>query len=264
MMPQMPMGMPMMPPGMDPNQQQMQQFMNMQMQMMQNMMAMQQAQFTGQQPPQMNGYFDNSQRPMSMASQQSFNGTPSGQGRSRTMTNPPPGWSPSLGPGQTRPASAMPQFTGSYAPSVAGLTVNGGGPGYTPSIAPSERSNVGQPTRYRPVSNYGDVSGRSQSMTSSNTLQAFTRQQSSQALPGTPFNGSTVQTPKSTIRVIDKAKGAPKSALVRAPDEDEDDGWAEMRKKREDKKKSRWTMGRKSKATNGDEAALGELYQNMD
>jgi hypothetical protein len=76
-----------------------------------------------------------------------------------------------------------------------------------------------------------------------------------------------VQTPKSTIRVIDKAKGAPKSGLGRPAaaqqDEDEDDGWAEMKKKREEKKKSRWTLGRKSKNNEVGEE-LGELYQSMD
>ncbi|SMQ52619.1 unnamed protein product [Zymoseptoria tritici ST99CH_1A5] len=260
-MPMLPMGMPMMPQGMDPASQQMQQFMQMQMQMMQNMMTMQQAQFNGQNPQN----FAGSQRPMSIASHGSFNGL---HQRSMTMMNPPQGWSGSSGPGQPRPNSVMPQFGNSHAPSVAGLAVPGSQPGqgYTPSIAPSERSNVGRASRYRPVSQFDDLSGRTQSMTSSHTLQAFTRQQSSQNVPGTTFNGTTVQTPKSTIRVIDKAKGAPKTALggKQVLDEDEDDGWAEMKKKREDKKKSKWTLGRKGKNSAAEEqAALEELYQGI-
>lgn len=265
MMPQMgmpQMGMPQMPvtPGMDP---QMQQFMQMQMQMMQNMINMQQAQL-GQsaQPPQDNGFLDPN-RPMSMASQQSYHGAPQNQGRSMTMMNPPAGWNRNYSPSQSRPASAMPPM-GSYAPSVNGLNVNGGGPqpGYSPSIAPSERSNVGMPSRYRPVTQYGDASGRTQSMTSSLTLQAFTNQQSAPN-PGTSYNGTHAQAPKSTIRVVDKPKGSPR--MTSTPAEDEDDSWADLKKNREVKKKSRFTFGRGKKDSSvSQEAPLSDLYQNMD
>jgi hypothetical protein len=172
-MPQMPQMPPQMMAGQDSNQQ-MQQFMQMQMQFMQNMMAMQQ-QNMGQapMPPQMpgNGFLSPSpSRPMSMASQ-----APNG-GRSMTMMGPPSNWGQQPQQG-ARPGSSFQQ----YAPSVHNLQA-GPGAGYTPSIAPSERSNIGMPSRYRPVSTMNPDNammsgGRSQSMTSSLTLQAFTNPQ---------------------------------------------------------------------------------------
>lgn len=270
MMPQMPQ-MPM-----DPGQQQMQQFMQMQMQLMQNMITMQQQQMgqQGAQTPQpqmqqqagdyLGVNFNNMQRPMSMASQHSqLQPQAPNQGRAMTMMNPPAGWNQAGQSGAPRPNSAMPLSNGSYAPSVSGLNISGGGPGpgYTPSIAPSERSNVGMPSRYRPVTQNGDTS-RSQSMTSSLTLQAFAKQQTSPNLPGTPFNASQVSTPKSTIRIVDKPKGSPKVAS-RPVDEDEDDGWAEMRKKRENKKRSKWSRSKTSSSSNA-EPALSDLYQGLE
>ena len=240
-MPPMPqMGqMPMMP-GQDSNQQ-MQQFMQMQMQMMQNFMAMQQ-QGMGQPPaPQQqpgNGFLAPS-RPMSVASHAQPN-----QGRSMTMMGPPSTWGQGLQP----PQGGRPQYT----PSVHNMQT-GPGAGYTPSIAPSERSNIGMPSRYRPVSTMnGDNAmmsgGRSQSMTSSLTLQAFT----------TP--GQTEQQ-KNTIRVIDKPKGAPRiSSRAVEAEEDEDQGWSEMAKKRSERK---WKWGR-SKKDKEKEEPLGDLYQNVE
>ncbi|KAK5122448.1 hypothetical protein LTR85_004032 [Meristemomyces frigidus] len=254
-MPMMP-GMPqMMMPPQDQTQQQMQQFMQMQMQFMQNMMAMQQ-QMGSPQPRQLTPDFlgvpTAGQRPMSMASQQ---GPVPGQGRSMTMMNPPPQWDYSQGP--PRPTSAMP---GSYAPSVHGLNVPGGpGPGYTPSIAPSERRNIGLAPRYRPVQTNGDVApGRSQSMTSSMTLQAFGNPQSSPNLQRVE-SGNDSQ--KSTIRIVDKPKGTPKVSTRQVDvDEDEDEGWAEMAKKRSEKKYGR--RNKESKA--GQEPTLSDLYNNYE
>lgn len=243
-MPQMPQ-MPQMMPGQDSNQQ-MQQFMQMQMQFMQNMMAMQQ-QNMGQPPmPQQqpgNGFLSPSpSRPMSMASQ-----APPNQGRSMTMMGPPPTWGQQPQQG-ARPGSSFQQ----YAPSVHNLQA-GPGAGYTPSIAPSERSNIGMPSRYRPVSTMnGDGAmmsgGRSQSMTSSLTLQAFTNPQQSE------------DQSRNTIRVIDKPKGAPR-IVSRAvePEEDEDQGWSEMAKKRSERK---WKWGRSKKEPK--EEPLGDLYQNVE
>ena len=118
------------------------------------------------------------------------------------------------------------------------------------------------PTRYRPVTQLGDTS-RSQSMTSSMTLQAFANQQAPPNLGGTSYNGQQTQAPKSTIRVVDKPKGGPKTATPRASVDDEDDGWAEMRKKREDKKRSKW--GKKSSTSNGNnEMSIKDLYQGLE
>lgn len=267
-MPMMPqMGQMPMTPGLDPA---MQQFMQMQMQMMQNVINMQQAQMgpPGQpqvQPAQQGNDFPGVNRPMSMASQHSFSGVPQNQGRSMTMMNPPSGWGGAPSPGQARPVSGM-RHVGSYAPSMTGIHANSGGPGaaYTPSIAPSERSNVGMPNRYRPVTQYGDASGRTHSLTSSHTLQAFTNQQAAPN-PGTPFNGVAVPPSKSTIRVVEKPKGSPKLGTSRspAPAEDEDEGWAELKKKREVKKKSRFTFSRKKESAS-QELPLSDLYQNVD
>lgn len=256
-MPPMP-GMPMMMPPQDQTQQQMQQFMQMQMQVMQNMLAMQQQMTPQPMQQQATDYLGvplAGQRPMSMASQaQSFmNGAP-GQPRAMTMMSPPAQWD--LGQGQQRPASAMP----GYAPSTHGLNVPGGpGPGYTPSIAPSERSNVGMPSRYRPVQTNGDAgTGRSHSMTSSMTLHAFTNRQGSPNLqPPESQQGQR----QSTIRIIDKPKGSPKvTARAIDADEDEDDGWAEMAKKRNEKKFS-W---RKKDNKTGQEPTLSDLYKGFE
>jgi hypothetical protein len=76
---------------------------------------------------------------------------------------------------------------------------------------------------------------------------------------------------KSTVRVIDKPKGTPKvTAKTVGASDDDDEGWAEMRKKREDKKKFRF--GRKSKDTVADmgttedeaKASLEYLYQHLE
>ncbi|EME80408.1 uncharacterized protein MYCFIDRAFT_86885 [Pseudocercospora fijiensis CIRAD86] len=286
LMPQMgiPGMMPMqMPQQQDPGSQQMQQLMQMQMQMMQNMLTMQQMQMgqpgspspqvqTPQQQQQTGDYlgvnFNQQNRRMSMASHASNQiGPPASlanQGRSMTMMSPPSGWGSAANPSGPRPNSAMPLLNG-YAPSVQGLNLPGGAPanGYAPSIAPSERSNIGQPSRYRPVAQTGGGS-RTQSMTSNLTLQAFQKQQTSPNLPGTPFNAKEVQTPKQTIRIVDKPKGAPKVA-ARPTDDDDDDGWAAMKKSREQKKKSKWGFKKEKSASHStNEPALSEIYTNLD
>lgn len=261
MMPGMP-GMQQMPPMQNQSQDQMQKFMEMQMQIMQNMLSMQQVQM-GQTPqPQQQPAGDylgvNFGQPGTTSGQPgapSINGgfTPSiNQGRAMTMMNPPKGWD--TPPGGVRPNSAMPA---TYAPS--GYNFGGPAPGYTPSIAPSERSNVGMPSRYRPVETNGNNSGRSQSMTSSLTLQAFNNNTNRQLSPDTrPQTAYDTKPKASTVRLIDKPKGAPKVTTKPVADEEDDDGWAEMKKKREDKK--RFRFGRKSPAEN----TLGDLYRSYD
>ncbi|TKA26320.1 hypothetical protein B0A50_05099 [Salinomyces thailandicus] len=244
-------GMPQMPmtPQSDPAQAQMQQFMQMQMQFMQSMMAMQQQQQLGLPTPQFQAPGQDylgvplaGQRPMSTVGQpQGFPGVAQNQGRAMTMMAPPPKWERASA--QQRPVSALPD---SYTPS--GLAAPG--QGYTPSIAPSERSNVGMPTRYRPVQTNGETgTPRSHSMTSSMTLQAFTNQQRPESRQGQL---------KSTIRVVDKPKGSPKITTRQVSgEEDEDDGWAEMAKKRNEKK---FGWRRENKTSSG--PTLGELYNN--
>ncbi|KAK4542109.1 hypothetical protein LTR36_007140 [Oleoguttula mirabilis] len=244
-------GMPMMMPPQDQTQQQMQQFMQMQMQFMQNMMAMQQQMGTPQARQPTPDFLGVPGAGHMGTHAPSLQGPMPNQGRAMTLMNPPPQWDYSQGP--PRPTSAMPA---NYAPSVQGLNVPGGlGPGYTPSIAPSERSNVGMAPRYRPVQTNGDAgTGRSQSMTSSMTLQAFTNSQSS---PNLQRVESGQDSQKSTIRIVDKPKGMPKvSSRQVDADEDEDEGWAEMAKKRSEKK-----FGRRNKDGRvAQEPALGDLY----
>ena len=264
-MPPMPMmpGMPQMPMMQNPQQDQMQKFMEMQMQLMQNMLNMQQQ--LGQTPPPQPPTQDYLGVPMSgnRASMISNPGpapsihnqtpmTPK-QGRAMTMLNPPPNWR--ISPNFQRPNSAMPA---TYAPS--GLNISGPGAGYTPSIAPSERSNIGQPSRYRPVQTGADANGRSMSMTSSSaTLQAWQNHEPPPPVPPMPSRPLSQHQSKSTIRMLDKPKGAPRVTRKAVPaDEDEDEGWADMRKKRDEKKK--FKFGRRKTES----AALGDLYQSFD
>ncbi|KAI4725418.1 hypothetical protein E4T49_06860 [Aureobasidium sp. EXF-10728] len=259
--PQMGMGgfmpqMPMMPTmgAEQQNTQQMMQLMAMQTQMMQQMMAMQGGQMPQMQMPQMpqlspqhNGFPNmlpnGMQRPMSMGGpngQQPGMLGPQGpmhqQQRSSTMTNlKPPG----------------------YAGSMYDYSLSAPRGGYTPSIAPSERSNVGMPSRYRPVTMEGSTS-RTASMTSQSGIQNFAKKNASTGSFLNPnnipaSNGSNV--PRTTIKVIDKPRGSPRSPQPRPDEEDDDEGWAQLRKKREERKK-RGTAGGKSQ-----EQTLEELYQ---
>ncbi|KAF2766015.1 hypothetical protein EJ03DRAFT_330514 [Teratosphaeria nubilosa] len=244
-MPQVPQY-PTMTPSQDPNQAMTQQFMQMQMQLMQNMLQMQQ-QMVGQMTPQaqqqpaqdslsvQNGI----NRPMSMAA-----GVPSTQqqgpvqDRAMTMMNPPTGW----GPGHSRPGS-----------SIGGLNIptNSLASGRPASIAPSERSNVGQPSRYRPISEVPQANGRLQSMTSSLTLNALANQPRPESRQG-QF--------KSTIRVIDKPKGTTKASVKQAEQDDDEEGWAELAEKR---KKFGWRKKDKEVKKSNDET-LDYLSQHLD
>jgi hypothetical protein len=200
---------PMLTPGdqaqMQMNQQ-MQQFMQMQMQFMQ-MMAMNQ---NGQQPPMMQPPYGNPAATASMVdvgSRQSMVGEPLAEPRRldagmRTMSMIQPS------------SSSFIQHPG-YAGSIRG----GPAPGYTPSIAPSERSNVGLPGRYRPVtqSPAAPVPGQHQRASTMSGGLSLARWEESKN--------------KSTMNVVTKA-GA-------ASDDDDDEGWENMKAKRE-KKRSLW------------------------
>jgi hypothetical protein len=86
------------------------------------------------------------------------------------------------------------------------------GAGYAPSIAPSERSNIGLPGRYRPVSSINPLEGAG---SRSNTMSG--------ALP-------TLSKLQAEIKT---------SPLANTDDDDDEEGWAAMKAKRE-KKKSNW------------------------
>ncbi|KAI0523811.1 hypothetical protein F5B22DRAFT_418113 [Xylaria bambusicola] len=196
--------------------QQMHQFMQMQMQFMQ-MMATQNSQTQGQ-PRPMGHMPTQSVGQMGDMSRNSMMGGDRGSFIGASMTGAlGSGLSldvPHLGPqmrtmSMVQPSSASwiqqpPQP--SYVPSI---NIQAGG--YAPSIAPSERSNIGLPGRYRPVSSINiDQSGRTSTM-----------------------GGAAHHIPSNL-------KAEPKVATVaRDDDEDDDEGWAAMKAKRE-QKKSLW------------------------
>jgi len=187
--------------------QQMQQFMQMQMQFMQMMTQ-------GQGPTPPNGHmsqqFGDIQRPHSAHGTTGPSLRP-GSSHQRAMSSLDPNSAPWIQGGQGG------MFTSSLIP------------GYAPSIAPSERSNIGLPGRYRPVSHLPPVDNKSRTSTMmSGALHSWENK-----------SGQT------TIKTVKKSENV--------SDEDDEEGWEEMKKKRE-KKKSTW---RTKKDTNGLKEMLG-------
>ena len=272
-------------------QHQMQQMMAMQQHMMQQMMAMQSGQMPMQgmpmqgmpmpgmfqQSPSMqslggNGFMQPMQppgmssRPMSVAS----NSPQLQQGRSMTMLNPPSQWNENSQQRSYTMGSNLNPRT-NYAGSVYGMNLAPGGPqaGYTPSIAPSERSNIGMPSRYRPVSIMDGVAGNDPANASSGrtqTMSSMTMGKTAKPPSPSPLaqtTGNVNNAAKNTIRVIEKPKGAPKSSQLRVPggdDEDDEEGWAEMKRKREEMRKKR---SAKNGASNGT-IPLADIYQSYE
>ncbi|KAL8713627.1 MAG: hypothetical protein Q9225_006746 [Loekoesia sp. 1 TL-2023] len=243
-MPQMPPGAPMMSPG-DEAQMQMSQQMTQMMQVqMQWMQSMQQMMAAGMQPPQpgqqlppgmspvppphgqlpMNNNFLSPQGQMIRPMSQSAPSSPSlvQQQQQRAMSMMSPNLSPQW---PTRNTASPSMMNGALGPQ-----------GYAPSIAPSERSNIGQPSRYRPVSIAPiDEHSRPVSRSPNNLLG-----------PGTADR-------KSTLTVSSGGKTSPVPPKKVPSDDDDDEGWEEMKKKRE-QKASTWRMKKK------DGNNLKELY----
>jgi len=192
--------------------QQMSQFMQMQMQFMQMMTGAQAQQ-------QQSGHMTHASvgevpRP---GSSQGFLRPGSSHQRAMTMLEPNAVPWVQQGPG------------GLYAPSIRAQ-----GMGYAPSIAPSERSNIGLPGRYRPVSHMPPPKDpHSSAMSMSGALQNWEK------------HGSTP-----TIKPVRKSGG-------NVSDDDDEEGWEEMAKKRE-KKKSIWKIKKdKEPSSNGLKEILG-------
>lgn len=194
---------------------QMQQFMQMQMQFMQMQMMNAQGQ---------NGMGG---RPMSfmptpsiadMSSRQSFMGDPN---MYPTMTDSRPGLDPSMrtmSMVQPNSESWIQPGAGGYAPSI-----HAQGAGYAPSIAPSERSNVGLPGRYRAV-------------TQAPSIPDFHARRTS------TMSGALSGWDQPTVKPVNKSPSPPASRLAtanKADDEDDEEGWEAMKDKRE-KKRSLW------------------------
>lgn len=214
--PEMIGGPPMLTPGEMQMNAQMAQMMQMQQQFMHQMQQM-----MGGQP----------RLPMPVApsmGQQSPGGMlmpPSHAQRPHSMPMPP---SPGA-PGQRSMSTLNPgmanwnQRPNSYFP-----TTNGnGGPSYAPSLAPSERSHIGLAPRYRPVSTIGV--DKYEDWKRSSTFTA------------------------GTIRPVLSGKG-PAESTVAVDEDDDDEGWKEMKAKR-DHKKSKWKL---KKAQTG----LSDLFPN--
>lgn len=231
--------------------QQMAQMMQMQMQWMQQMMQMQ----GGPQTPMNNNFLspmnaNMNMRPMSMASNGTFNGAagnPQVDQRTLSMLDP------SMSRWNTnRPASFFPD--GGNRPGTQQ------GQGYAPSIAPSERSNIGRASRYRPVSTAQpeqQPNMRASTFTSS-TLKPWNdenRKSTFSAVPPVPSNlAKSTSMATVTVRPLSSNSRTPspsKNTATASDDEDDEEGWAEMMKKRE-KKKSSWKMKKTS-------SGLGDL-----
>ena len=271
--PALPQGMP--SPMMDPTQAshqqmaQMNQFLQTQMHFMQQMQAMMaQGLPVGQHPPMPPAH---SQLPMpghgftspQMAPpQQQWTMmpptgmlTPQGPLMPRPLSHSAPG-SPAavlqgprsqsvLGSGPM-PWGGHPERRGSYAPSMMSGPLGGGpGPGYPPSIAPSERSNIGMPSRYRPVSIAPSALGdeghlgpaRPGSVVSTSVAAPPLRRPASRQL----------SVPHSS-RPVSRLSGGSSSAATKKPppqqsDSDEEEGWEEMKAQREAKRRER--LGKK-------------------
>ena len=87
---------------------------------------------------------------------------------------------------------------------------------YAPSIAPSERSNVGQPSRYRPVSTMPDDRKSRASTMGSGALLAWDAGRSGEK-----------DKAGATVRMVER----------KGDDEDDEEGWEEMKRKMEGKRK---------------------------
>ncbi|KAI0483060.1 hypothetical protein GGR56DRAFT_222689 [Xylariaceae sp. FL0804] len=238
-----PMGMAQMQPPMTTGDQaqiqltqQMSQFMQMQMQFMQMMAANNQNQAPGQPRPQshmptqsMGTFGDMSRNSFLSAdpSRNSFLGAdPSrnsvigGDMSRNSFLGSGPGMGHSMGMDSLRAADSrtmsmvQPNSSWLQPPSQPGFapSIHVSNAGYTPSIAPSERSNVGLPGRYRPVSSVNLVDQSNRTMTMSG------------ALPQVQSNL------KSHIKP---------SAGGKDDDDDDEQGWAAMKAKR-DQKRNLW------------------------
>ncbi|KIX00401.1 uncharacterized protein Z518_10540 [Rhinocladiella mackenziei CBS 650.93] len=226
-----PMGMSGMPPMMSPGDQaqirmsqQMTQMMQVQMQWMQQMQQMMGRQFNPNPdiaPPQFGqqNFPDQGPRPPSIPN---ASGPQPGQ---RTMST----LNPSMAPWNSNPSV------------VPSINVNGN---YAPSIAPSERSNIGLASRYRPVSTAPEPDNISPRRASTFTSSSFRPWSQTDNTPRVPMHAM-----KPSVNTIGR-----RSPLANQDDEDDEQGWAEMKLKK-DKKQKTWAL---RKGQN----ALQELYTN--
>lgn len=211
--------------------QQMTQMVQMQMQWMQQMIHMQGGQSTqlmppGGPPPTLGANLN--ARPSSMPSAGNMNNAHAGySGDQRTLSMLDPNVSSRLN------SAAMPHVSGGLRPSTPA------GQGYAPSIAPSERSNVGLAPRYRPVSTLQPELGNIGSPSIPKSWNDENRKSSlSAAVPPPQASHMSHRPMPSDSKPIRASKP---STGAEQDDEDDDEGWAEMMKKRENKRNN-WKM----------------------
>ncbi|KAF2454847.1 hypothetical protein BDY21DRAFT_95708 [Lineolata rhizophorae] len=256
-----------------------QQQMAQQQQMQQMLQAM--AMMTGQQlnpmgmgmginPQQQNFQGNQSLRPPSMASVATQQRPP----RAMSMTSQTPF---PMGMGQQQQPMQQPWLTpaaanrSTYAPSVMNLApppppLHGGG--YAPSLAPSERSNIGMASRYRPVA---------QHQPNADTMSTVT---SGTAMPGRgslaaaeeaerPRSGAGGVGGKLRVGIRAKSKSRERKPLQRqsSTEDDDDEGWESMKKKR-NATKGKWGSGGAAAASSAEarsasEPSLAALYYDV-
>ena len=252
------------PPGMPPAMSAGDQAMMQMAQQMRDMMQMQQMQMQmfmqnqGQMPPGMMppGMMPTGQFPPSPQFQQGMPMSPMVPQVPGNLPRPSStGSHPAAGFARPGPPRAMsmtglaPNQTwqhGANNQSVSHSMMSGGlggpGPGYTASIAPSERSNVGQPSRYRPISiaptdeQAGLRSGSRTSTFTEGMLQPGAANLHSRL----SSSGDRSQSRLSSLRPVSTTPPIRKLPV----EEDDEEGWEEMKKKR-DQKKGKWRLGRK-------------------
>lgn len=252
--PQMPMGMPGMMPmqTMSPGEeaqvqmsQQMTQMMHMQMQWMQQMQQMVAGGVQGPQPGATPQFLSPQQQQMAMNN--GFLFPPGQMSRPTSMGAHSPGASALAQKGPKRPMSMMGPGISSPWPSKEGgrlttasmMSGTQDNPGYTPSIAPSERSNLGMPSRYRPVS----IAPNDEAPQSSSRASTFT---SNAMLLGGDVRSGFLSTNTPVQSSLKKTAAA-------SDDDDEDEGWEQMKQKRERKKFS-WRSKKK------EEPGITDIY----
>jgi hypothetical protein len=186
----------------------------------------------------------------------------------------PPGMMPMPGmpmPGMPMPQSA-PSMAGGRPPTIhmnSAPTMNGGramstlspsmanwnahaqNGNYAASIAPSERSNVGLSARYRPVSTAAEME---QPNSANRRASTFT---STSTRPWSQLDLSLRPTPPMPQGRKSVSPLGRRSALNGNADEDDDEeGWAELKAKKEKKQKG-WKLRK------GQNDALRELYNGV-
>ncbi|BAE60229.1 hypothetical protein F9C07_2231036 [Aspergillus flavus] len=212
--------------------QQMSSMMQMQMQWMQQMIQMQSGQVPPQQLAPPGGFpptasANANMRPSSMPSAGGVTNSPVAyRNDQRTLSMLDPNVSSRLN------SPATPYNVAGNRPSTPA------GQGYAPSIAPSERSNVGLAPRYRPVSMLQPESGPAAFPFMSKSWNDENQKSTLSVPPDRSLQ---------TKPTIDQISSGDKSAIISTtvhgadPDDDDDEGWAEMMKKRE-KKRNNWKM----------------------